>query len=59
MDIRFIKKMAMDVWEKGVTSLKNINLFWNTFNHLNGNTKSKKVDPLGVLTIEEFVLIIA
>jgi hypothetical protein len=30
----------------------------HTLNSLNGNTKSKKVDPLGVLTIEEFVPII-
>jgi hypothetical protein len=38
---------------------KDQHLLEHTFNRLNGNTKSKKVDPLGVLTIEEYVPIIA
>jgi hypothetical protein len=38
--------------KRGSLIEKDQHVLEHTLNHLNGNTKSKKVDPLGVLTIE-------
>jgi hypothetical protein len=46
---------AMDVIERGHTSLRKVNMYWNILftslsNHSNGRTRSRKVGPQGVLT---------
>jgi hypothetical protein len=48
----------MDTMERGITFLKGVNNFLNIpptslFDHLNGQTKSRKVGLLGVLIEEE------
>jgi len=49
---------ALDVVERGITSLSWANKFWGIFvtslsNHLYGKTRSRKVGPPSVLTKEE------
>jgi hypothetical protein len=44
----------MDVIERGHTSLRKVNMYWNILftslsNHSNGRTRSRKVGPQGVL----------
>jgi hypothetical protein len=55
MDKPAIKIYAMDVVERGNTSLKKAINYWNILvtsflNHLNGKTRSMKVGPQGMLT---------
>jgi len=49
---------AMGVVENGTTSLRKVNRHWNipltlSFDHLYGKTISRKLGPIGVLTLEE------
>jgi hypothetical protein len=48
----------MDVIENGTTSLKKASTHWNIpftslSNHLYGRTRSRKLGPIGMLTIKE------
>jgi hypothetical protein len=53
----------MDVVEKGHTSSRKVNMYWNIpftslLNHLNGRTKSRKVGLQGVLIeIEDGIIV--
>jgi hypothetical protein len=56
--------LTMDVVENGTYSLWRANRAWNIpmssiYDHLNGNTRSKKMRPGGVLIEEEDVAMIA
>jgi hypothetical protein len=58
MDKPAIKIYAMDVVERGNTSLKKAINYWNILvtsflNHLNGKTRSMKVGPQGMLIEHE------
>ncbi len=49
---------AMDVIENGTISLKKASTHWNIpftslSNHLYGRTRSRKLGPIGMLTIKE------
>jgi hypothetical protein len=51
-------EIAMDAIECGITSFLGANKFWGILvtsfsDHLNGKTRSRKIEPLGVLTKEE------
>jgi len=54
----------MDVVEYGITSLMGANKFWGIpvtsfSDHLNGNIRSRKIGPPGVLTEEEDEVVVA
>jgi hypothetical protein len=58
MDKLATRIYAMDVVERGNTSLKKVTKYWNILatslsNHLNGRTRCRKVGPQGVLTEHE------
>jgi hypothetical protein len=49
---------AMDAIENGTTLLRKVSRHWNIFfislsNHLYEKTRSRKLGPIGVLTLEE------
>jgi hypothetical protein len=51
-------EIAMDAIECGITYFLGANKFWGILvtsfsDHLNGKTRSRKIEPLGVLTKEE------
>jgi hypothetical protein len=56
-------KTTMDAIEYNIISLRGANKFWGILttslsNHLNGETKSKKIGPLGVLIKKEDEVVI-